>query len=408
MNKQILGLDTGAVAFTHGSAGAGTVVISSMTGFSVARVLAITNVTKKTLIYVPEGGTGLGGVWSSVSGTGGTLTLDIDTSLHSDADVLRVLYGVATFTDGTQQTKITDGTNAVSVSTVTGDGVSATLNRMRTSTVIHGFNGTTWDSLRCAVTGATGTFTGLLSTLTGGLYRATPLTLTDGQYSPISLTADQSLRTAASAGGFVDGSIATIGLKADTAATDSTSSWTSISLLKGLWAKLPTLVSGKTPVDPSGQGYTGTATITRAANQTVYSINDVVGGALTIANAGASGGKVFITGVDIIFNIAALPAGMTSLRLYFYDATPPSAIADNGVFTFGSGDRASFLGFIDIGTPVLLGTGTGSPQVQLDNINKAMTLNASTSLFAYLVTNGAYTPAANSETYTLRVQTISR
>jgi hypothetical protein len=90
--KQILGIDTGSVTFTPGAAGAGTVVIAGMTGFAPSRLLAITNVTRKALLYVAEGGSGLAGAWSSVTAAGGTLTLDISTSGYSAGDVLRCLY----------------------------------------------------------------------------------------------------------------------------------------------------------------------------------------------------------------------------------------------------------------------------------------------------------------------------
>ena len=162
-----------------------------------------------------------------------------------------------------------------------------------------------------------------------------------------------------------------------------------------------------TAMTVQGKAYVGTATVTRAANTTTYAANDVVGGALTIANAGPSAGDIFLTGLALMQNISAVPSGQTSFRLYLYNATPPSAIADNSPFTLGSGDRASFLGYVDIGTPTLLGTGTGSPQTQIDNVNKQLRLVGGTSLFAYLVTNGALIPVANSETYTLTASTVA-
>jgi hypothetical protein len=89
--KQILGLDFGAVAFTPGTAGVGTLVISGVTDFAPARLMAVTNVTRRALIYIAEV-TDKGGVWSSVTATGGTVTLDMNTTSHSSGDVLRCLY----------------------------------------------------------------------------------------------------------------------------------------------------------------------------------------------------------------------------------------------------------------------------------------------------------------------------
>jgi lysophospholipase L1-like esterase len=91
--KQILGLgfDQGIVIFTPGGAGVGTVVFSDMVAFKPARLLAITNITKKMLIYAAEK-TGKAGAWSAVSMFGGTLTLEMSTTGHSSGDILRVQY----------------------------------------------------------------------------------------------------------------------------------------------------------------------------------------------------------------------------------------------------------------------------------------------------------------------------
>lgn len=160
------------------------------------------------------------------------------------------------------------------------------------------------------------------------------------------------------------------------------------------------------PTATNSAGYTGTSTVTRAANTTAYTANDVVGGALTIASVGPASGEVIVTRVRCLMNITALPAAMTTFSLYFYNATPPSAIADNSPFTMASGDRASYLGRITGLTAVLLGTGTSSVGFELDNINKQLTIASGSQLFAYLVTDGAFTPAANSETYSLTVKSV--
>jgi lysophospholipase L1-like esterase len=91
--KQLLGLgfDQGVVTFTPGGAGAGTVVISDVMRFNPSRLLAITNVTRKTLIYAAEA-TGKAGAWSSVNLYGGTLTLELSTTGHNAGDLLRCIY----------------------------------------------------------------------------------------------------------------------------------------------------------------------------------------------------------------------------------------------------------------------------------------------------------------------------
>jgi len=156
-------------------------------------------------------------------------------------------------------------------------------------------------------------------------------------------------------------------------------------------------------------GYEGTATVTRGANVTAYSINDVIGGALTIANIGPASSHIIITSIDLIMNITALPAGITGpFTLYLYNVTPPSAVADNAAFTLPSGDRASCLTplGISLGIPALA-QGGGSVVCQVNNVYQQYVTGSGSSLFAYLVCSTAFTPAANSETYTLRVRTVT-
>jgi hypothetical protein len=145
--------------------------------------------------------------------------------------------------------------------------------------------------------------------------------------------------------------------------------------------------------------YDVAVTITRPANTTAYTANDVMGGALSIASIGPSAGAIMITGLQLEGDIAAIPSGQTTWQLWLYNVTPPSAIADNGAFDIASGDRASLLGKIDIPSLVDIGS---TLYVEVNNINKQLKLSG-TGLFAYLVTVGAFTPAANSEVYKLTV-----
>lgn len=133
---------------------------------------------------------------------------------------------------------------------------------------------------------------------------------------------------------------------------------------------------------------------TRPANTTAYAANDVEGAtaaAFTFPNMGPPGGEIIITSAALEKDVAAVPSGQSSYRLYLYNVTPPSALADNAAFDLPSGDRASFLGFLDIGAPVDLGS---TCYVRSDNIGMQVRLAASGSLFGYLVTSGAYTPGS--------------
>lgn len=157
-------------------------------------------------------------------------------------------------------------------------------------------------------------------------------------------------------------------------------------------------------VTSQGLGYTSRTDQSRAANQTPYTAGDVVGGVITFSSAGPTAGRVLITSADLGLYISAIPSGMGSFTLFLYDATPGSAIADNSPFDMPSGDRASYLGQIALGVPIDLGsTCYTTPVVPSLEVKLAA---ASTSLFAYLVTASGYTPAANSEVYSIRISSI--
>lgn len=160
---------------------------------------------------------------------------------------------------------------------------------------------------------------------------------------------------------------------------------------------------GTLPVGQVSQAFDVAVTITRPANVTAYTAVDNVGGALTFASMGPSASAIMITSAQLEADIAAIPTGMTSFRLYLYNITPPSAVVDNGPWDLPSGDRASYLGYIDLGTPADLGA---TCYCEATNINKQLKLSG-TSLFAYLVTAGGFTPAANSEVYKVTLHAVS-
>lgn len=144
----------------------------------------------------------------------------------------------------------------------------------------------------------------------------------------------------------------------------------------------------------SGKSYVSQTSITRPADVTAYAAGDVVGAtlaAITFADVGPDFGVVSIADADLRIDVAAVPAGMTSFRLHLYNVAPPSALADNAAWDLPAGDRASYLGYIDLGSPVDVGatlfvqtTGVGAKTIQLKT----------SSVFGYLVTNGGFTPSS--------------
>lgn len=136
-------------------------------------------------------------------------------------------------------------------------------------------------------------------------------------------------------------------------------------------------------------------TVTRAANTTAYTAGDVVGGVITFSVP--SGKHLLITSVDLRINISSIPSGMTSFRLHLYRTSPASAYADNAAWDLPSGDRAAYIGYVDMGTVTDLGS---TVFVQTDQVNKHIYVNGGASaVYGYLQTIDAYTPAANSEEY---------
>lgn len=157
----------------------------------------------------------------------------------------------------------------------------------------------------------------------------------------------------------------------------------------------------------AGGAYRSTVTITRPSNTTAYTAGDVVGDTggsaiLTLSSVGPSGGFVLIQSISLVFSDSTVPSGMGAFRIHLYSATP-TAIADNAAFDLVSGERANYMGYIDMPTPQDFGS---TLYTQADYPGRLVKLAAaSTSLFAEIETRGAYTPVSAS-TVTLRVNTL--
>jgi hypothetical protein len=156
-----------------------------------------------------------------------------------------------------------------------------------------------------------------------------------------------------------------------------------------------------------GKAYRAAVTITRPSNTTAYTAGDVVGDTggsaiITLPSIGPSGGYVLVQSVSLVFSDAAVISGMAAFRLHFYSASP-TAIADNAAFDLVSGDRGTYMGFVDIPAPQDMGS---SLFTQADYSGRLIKLAAaSTTLYAELETRGAYTPASAS-TVEVRVATL--
>jgi len=146
------------------------------------------------------------------------------------------------------------------------------------------------------------------------------------------------------------------------------------------------------------QGYASAVQVTRTADTNAYLANDVLGSSVAAGGAviqfnglaPSGGGDIRIMSATFERDAAALISGETTYTLHLYNVTPPSNLGDNAPFDLSAGDRNAYLGFINLGTPVDLGS---TLFVAADNINKQVTA-LSANLFGYLVTVGPYTPAS--------------
>lgn len=153
-----------------------------------------------------------------------------------------------------------------------------------------------------------------------------------------------------------------------------------------------------TPVEIRGPAYSSTVQFARTNDTNIYAANDVIGAAtgssaaLAFTVGSSDGGHALLTTARLAINLSAVISGMGNFRLYFYNVTPPSALGDNVAWDLPSGDRTAFLGYIDLGTPVDLGS---TLYVETTHVDKQVVVPAGGILYAYLVTAGAYTPSAS-------------
>lgn len=163
---------------------------------------------------------------------------------------------------------------------------------------------------------------------------------------------------------------------------------------KPMSTSLPVAISSNQstlPINQVTNGYDPVVTFNRPADTTAYAAGDVVGGVLQFTPCGPSSQSIMLLGAQLEIDRSDIPAGMTSYRLHLYSVTPPSALADNAPWDLAAGDRSAYRGYVDLGAPADFGS---TLYVEQNSINKQVRL-VGVELYAYLVTNSAYTPAAS-------------
>jgi hypothetical protein len=151
------------------------------------------------------------------------------------------------------------------------------------------------------------------------------------------------------------------------------------------------------PAPVSSPGFTSSASQTRPNDTTAYAALDVVGtnAATNMEFTGigsVAGGCVAINEASLRIDVGSKPAGMDGFRLHLFNAAP-TAIVDNAAFNLIAADRAKYLGYIDIGSPLDLGdTLYGAYNGGGNRVFKLAA--ASTTLYGVLQTITAFTPTA--------------
>jgi hypothetical protein len=135
----------------------------------------------------------------------------------------------------------------------------------------------------------------------------------------------------------------------------------------------------------AGPAVSASATFTPAAASHVA--GDCNGAAAEFALSAPSAGRIMITSASL--EIDGGTAEATAWRLHLFNVTPPSAVADDSPHTLPSGDRASYLGYVDLGTAADAGD---TQWIETHGINKQIKL-AGTSVFGYLTNLTTLTPA---------------
>ena len=160
-------------------------------------------------------------------------------------------------------------------------------------------------------------------------------------------------------------------------------------------------------VTVDGRAYRSTVTFARPSNATTYAAGDVVGATggsaiHTLATAGPSGGYVLIQSIAMVTHDTSVPAGMSSFRVHFYNASP-AAIADNAAFDLLTTDYGKYLGYVDLPTPQDFGSSIYTQTEYTGRLVKLAT--GSTSLFIEIETRGAFTPVS-AVTFDLAILTL--
>jgi hypothetical protein len=156
--------------------------------------------------------------------------------------------------------------------------------------------------------------------------------------------------------------------------------------------------------------YGAQVSITRPNDTAAYAAADVIGAAtgstaaVVLAIGPVTGGEVQVISTALEIDLTSVPASQTSFRLYLYNVTPPSALGDNAAWDLPAGDRPGFIGYLDLGTPVDLGS---TLYVEVNNIWKQITVPTGGNIYGLLTTTAGHTPVAQT-VYKMTIHTTAQ
>ena len=149
----------------------------------------------------------------------------------------------------------------------------------------------------------------------------------------------------------------------------------------------------------STEAFSASATFTPAATSHVAGDSHDAAQEFVLLNHNgappASGAHLRIVSATLRINHATIET--TAWRLHLFNVTPPSALADDGAFVLAAGDRASYLGYVDISQVLDL---VDTQYIDMPNLNKQIKLSGTT-VFGYLVNGTTLTPNAAAHIVTL-------
>lgn len=130
-----------------------------------------------------------------------------------------------------------------------------------------------------------------------------------------------------------------------------------------------------------------------------YTAGDVFDVAQTFSGIGPSaGGTVRIVSTTLLIAHTALVSSEGAYTLHLFNAVLASPLADNAPFDIAVADRAKYLGSLALGTPVDLGS---SLWVEVNSLNKLITVPSGGAVIGYLVNAATITPTAAARTVRL-------